>query len=57
MSPDFPVLVRTTPLQCVECGRSWEDEHERWRLKVLFAEQPPETVPYCPGCHALEFER
>jgi hypothetical protein len=57
MSPDFPVLVRTTPLCCVECGRAWEDESERWRLKVLFEEQPPETVPYCPDCHAYEFER
>jgi hypothetical protein len=57
MGPDFPVLVETTPLRCVECGRAWEDGSERWRLKVLFEEQPPEAVPYCPGCHAHEFER
>ncbi|HET8527799.1 MAG TPA: hypothetical protein VFL60_02725 [Gaiellaceae bacterium] len=57
MSPDYPVLVETTPLRCVECGRGWEDGSERWRLKVLFEEQPPEAVPYCPECHAHEFER
>jgi hypothetical protein len=45
------------PLQCIECRRTWEQAGERWRLKVLVEEgAPAETVPYCPACHAREFE-
>jgi hypothetical protein len=42
--------------QCLECGRPWLIETERWRLKVLDAERP-ESALYCPACHAREFER
>ena len=49
------MLVRTTPLTCVECEREWEMDSERWRLKVLFDEQPAVTAVYCPDCHAREF--
>ncbi len=45
------------PLHCVECGRAWEQASERWRLKVLVEDgEAAETVPYCPACHAREFE-
>ena len=44
------------PIACVECLRQWTDEAERWRLKVLFDEQPALAVPYCPDCHAREFD-
>jgi hypothetical protein len=56
MARDYPVLVRTTPLTCVECEREWETDRERWRLKVLFDEQPTVTAVYCPDCHAREFD-
>jgi len=41
---------------CIECGRPWDDGAERWRLKLLAFEAPAETVPYCPECHAREFD-
>ena len=55
--PESPTSVLVEPICCVECGRAWQDPGQRWRLKVLFDELPPETVPYCPECHAAEFER
>jgi len=47
----------TTPaqLRCIECGRTWVFDRERWRLKVL-DEEPRETVPYCPDCAHQEFD-
>ena len=51
-----PTTVVVTPIECVECGRAWTSSTERWRLKVLFEDGLPETVPYCPACHAREFE-
>ena len=50
------MLVQTTQLCCVECASRWTDESERWRMKVLFDEQPPLAVVYCPVCHQREFE-
>jgi hypothetical protein len=50
------MLVRTTPLTCVECAREWESDAERWRLKVLFEERPAVSAFYCPDCHAREFD-
>ena len=55
MARNYPVLVRTTLLRCVECEREWETASERWRLKVLFDEQPTMSAVYCPDCHAREF--
>jgi hypothetical protein len=52
-APTTTVVAR---IACVECGRAWVSDSERWRIKVLFDEQPPEAVPYCPDCHAREFE-
>jgi hypothetical protein len=45
-----------TRIRCIECGRSWDHEGERWKLKVLFEEPDTDPVPYCPSCHAREFE-
>jgi hypothetical protein len=56
MGREFPVLAKTTLLHCVECGSEWTSDEERWRLKVIFEEQPPVTAIYCPRCHAAEFE-
>ena len=47
-------LVLLPALVCVECSRQWLHASERWRLKVTDDAQP-ETVPYCPACHAREF--
>jgi hypothetical protein len=48
-------LVVLPALVCIECSRPWLVVSERWRLKVTDDAQP-ETVPYCPACHAREFE-
>ena len=46
------IMVR--PIACQECGRSWHDERERWRIYVAcFA--TPLVVPYCPQCAEHEF--
>jgi hypothetical protein len=50
-------VVVAAPIACIECGRSWTSSVERWRVKVLvFEREPAEAVPYCPDCHAREFE-
>jgi hypothetical protein len=48
-----PTTVVVSTLECIECGRPWDEETERWRLKVL--DDPIETVPYCPDCATREF--
>ncbi len=48
-------LVMLPALVCIECNRPWLVGSERWRLKVT-DDIRPETVPYCPACHAREFE-
>ena len=48
-------LVALPALVCIECSRPWLLAWERWRLKVTDDAQP-ETVAYCPACHAREFE-
>jgi hypothetical protein len=48
-------LTTKTAISCIECGRAWIDEGERWRMKVL-DEEPRETVPYCPNCAQREFD-
>jgi hypothetical protein len=53
---DRDVVVLAAPMCCIECGRPWDDGAERWRLKLLAFEAPAETVPYCPECHAREFD-
>ncbi len=45
---------RDAPM-CLECGRSWLDEAERWRLYVTVAE-PAELLMYCAACAAREFD-
>jgi hypothetical protein len=50
-----PTTQVAAPPQCVECLRPWLLDTERWRLKVL-DDPEPETVLYCPECHAREFE-
>jgi hypothetical protein len=52
-----PTAVLVVPIACIECGRPWTAGGERWRMKVLFEDAPPEAVPYCPDCHEREFER
>ena len=49
-----PTTVVVTPLACIECGRLWVADGERWRLKLVV--EDGETVPYCPDCHRREFE-
>jgi hypothetical protein len=50
-------VVVSASIACIECGRAWTSSVERWRMKVLcFEDEPQEAVPYCPDCHAHEFE-
>jgi hypothetical protein len=50
------VGVLAPPICCIECQRPWLSDGERWRLKLLVETgAEPETVPYCPACHAREF--
>ena len=41
-------------LLCVECGSSWDDPLERWRL-LRTDDEPAETAFYCPECAEREF--
>ena len=55
---DHPDPGRTTypdTLTCLECGRSWLENAERWRLYVTAAE-PAELLLYCAGCASREFD-
>jgi hypothetical protein len=49
------VAVLAPPICCIECGRSWLVETERWRIKLLVEDVATEAVPYCPDCHEREF--
>jgi hypothetical protein len=40
---------------CLECGRSWLDETERWRLYLTW-DDPPEKLLYCTACATREFD-
>jgi hypothetical protein len=42
-------------LTCLECGRTWQDAFERWRLYVTAAE-PTELLLYCAHCASREFD-
>jgi hypothetical protein len=55
MADQTPTEELTARIYCVECGRSWDDDAERWRIKALIEEHPVELVPYCPACHEREF--
>jgi hypothetical protein len=51
------LLTPHAPLHCIECHSAWDEPAERWRLKLLVEDGgATETVPYCPACHAREFE-
>ncbi len=50
-----PTSTHRDTLICLECGRSWLDESERWRLYVTGAE-PQELLLYCAGCASREFD-
>jgi hypothetical protein len=56
MPPLEEPAVSVAKLVCVECDRTWDDPRERWRVKALFDEREAELVPYCPACHAREFD-
>jgi hypothetical protein len=43
------------PVRCLECGRSWTDVSERWRI-YLSSESPPEPLTYCSDCARREFD-
>jgi hypothetical protein len=45
----------TRQLRCVECGRSWLDPRERWRV-YLTDDEPADSAAFCPGCSAREFD-
>jgi hypothetical protein len=43
------------PVRCLECGRAWVEESERWRM-YLSREDPPRPLTYCPDCARREFD-
>jgi hypothetical protein len=43
----FQAHVFEPALACSECGRTWEDPSERWRVNFNDADQ---AVSYCPEC-------
>jgi hypothetical protein len=54
---DDPITV--TPPTCVECGRPWTEQAERWRALLAFDDDdrfdPGETFVYCRTCDEKEF--
>lgn len=42
-------------LTCLECGVSWLDASERWRI-YLTDDDCPEPVLYCQVCATREFD-
>jgi len=48
-------LTLVEPVRCLECGRSWLDVWERWRI-YLSSENPPQPLAYCPDCAQREFD-
>ena len=53
-SKSTPPKTAAEHLSCLECGRSWLDESERWRLYVM-RDDPSEVLLYCATCAAREF--
>jgi hypothetical protein len=43
-------------LCCIECGRTWVESNERWRI-YLTDDAQPIPVLYCNVCAAFEFGR
>jgi hypothetical protein len=42
----------TSEITCAECGRRWNDPHERWQAHLTLDDQ---AVLYCPECAESEF--
>jgi len=43
-------------LRCIECGRTWLESQERWRI-YLTEDTQPIPVLYCDTCASFEFGR
>ncbi len=46
-------------LRCVECRRSWDDRHDRWRAyrtDVPGEDEEPLLAFYCPACARFAFD-
>jgi hypothetical protein len=59
MAPDDATGRVCTEILCVECGRSWTNPREHWRLYVCDESdgdpQAMDTGAYCPSCAQREF--
>jgi hypothetical protein len=51
--PAKPSTSTVSPT-CLECGRTWVEQAERWRV-YLTADDPPKPLVYCPECAEREF--
>ena len=48
----FEAHVFEPALACTQCGRTWEDPGERWRVQFTDDDRP---VSYCPDCARTKF--
>jgi hypothetical protein len=60
--PKYAAVRERTPLEvaldhlvCIECGRTWTEPQERWRI-YLTDDVQPLPVLYCAACAAFEFD-
>jgi ubiquinone biosynthesis protein Coq4 len=49
---ELRLIRQAKRLACVECGREWDDDAERWRTYLTV---DGATALYCPDCSASEF--
>ncbi len=49
----FEAHVFEPSLVCSECGRTWDNPSERWRVRITDAD---EAVSYCPECARRNFD-
>jgi hypothetical protein len=50
------IEVALDHLCCIECGRTWGESDERWRI-YLTDDAQPIPVLYCNICASFEFGR
>lgn len=51
---DQPKAVDVATLDCIECGRHWNEGSDRWRAYVT-ADEPRQVIIYCDWCAEREF--
>jgi hypothetical protein len=54
MQEKTKLVTASAPLTCTECGRTWLNPSERWRLYVD-PDERLQTFAYCAACAEREF--